>query len=257
MEYTGERMVPEHTDGLTFWEHVERYRFALPQARGRRVLDIACGEGYGSAAMAASGALHVIGVDISSEACAHAHAKYSIETRVGSAEAMPLSDGEVDAVISFETIEHLHDVKAFISECHRVLSPGGTLIISTPNLPVYHERAPDNPFHHHEMALDEFQQLLGLGFTNVTLYGQHIPLSRFWRLRGVRRLTGWFHRIVAPHVGVAPTAHQATDATGTIRRASSWRDAFNPYRVRRMSEAQLQHSTFLIAVADRSDHLRA
>ena len=256
MEYTGERMVPEHTDGLTFWEHVERYRFALQHVRGRRVLDIACGEGYGSAALAAAGASHVIGVDIAAEACAHARAKYGIETRTGSAESMPIRDGEVDVVVSFETIEHLHDVKAFIRECHRVLSPGGTLIISTPNLPVYHERAPDNPFHHHEMALDEFQQLLGLGFTNVTLFGQHIPVPRFLQLRGVRRLTGWFHRLVAPHVGRAPTPQQASDAVATIRREATWRDAFDPYRVRVMPSSKLERATFLVAVAIRAESFR-
>ena len=246
-------MVPEHTDGLTFWEHVERYRFAIEHVRDRRVLDIACGEGYGAAALAAAGSAHVIGVDISAAACAHAHEKYGLETRVGSAETMPLGDGEVDVVVSFETIEHLHDVNAFIRECHRVLSPGGTLIISTPNLPVYHERAPDNPFHHHEMEIDEFQHLLGLGFTNVTLYGQHIPLPRLWRLRGVRRLTGWFHRVVAPHVGCAPTPQQAVDTVATIRRAPTWRDAFDPYRVRLMPASKLERATFLVAVATRAE----
>jgi SAM-dependent methyltransferase len=253
MEYTGERMVPEATDGLTFWEHVERYRFALQHVAGRRVLDIACGEGYGTAAIASVGATSVIGVDIAAEACEHAHAKYGVETRVGSAETMPLSDGEVDVVVSFETIEHLHDVKAFIRESHRVLSPGGRLIISTPNLPVYHERAPDNPFHHHEMDFEEFHRLLGMGFTEVTFYGQHIPLPKFWRLRGVRRLTSLYHRFVAPHVGRAPSPEVVVDVVSTIRRPLSWRDAFDPYHVRLMPISKLQRATYLIAVATRKE----
>lgn len=255
MEYTGERMVPESTDGLTFWEHVDRYRFALQFTKGCKVLDIACGEGYGTSAIETAGATQVIGVDISHEACDHARARYGIETRVGSADAIPLQDGEIDVVVSFETIEHLNDVKAFIRECHRVLKPNGRLVISTPNLPVYHQRAPDNPFHLHEMPLDEFQQLIGRGFSNVQIYGQHIPLSRVWQLRGIRRLTSMFYRLVAPHVWCSPEQHKH-DATAAINRASSWRDIFNPYRVRRMSELELRRSTYLLAVATRSECFR-
>jgi SAM-dependent methyltransferase len=253
MEYTGERMVPDSTDGLTFWEHVQRYRFALHHVVGRRVLDIACGEGYGTAAIASVGVASVIGVDISADACEHARLKYGVETRVGSAESMPLGDGEVDVVVSFETIEHLHDVKAFIRESHRVLSPHGRLIISTPNLPVYHERAPDNPFHHHEMDIEQFQMFLSMGFTDVTFYGQHIPLPKFWHLRGVRRLMGLYYRFLAPHVGRVPGSELVVDIVSTIRRPWSWRDIFDPYQIRLMPIAKLQRATYLIAVATRKE----
>jgi 2-polyprenyl-3-methyl-5-hydroxy-6-metoxy-1,4-benzoquinol methylase len=63
-EYT-ERMVPEEAHARTFWEHIGRYRFARDFVRGRRVLDIACGEGYGAAALARAGAASVIGIDVS------------------------------------------------------------------------------------------------------------------------------------------------------------------------------------------------
>jgi 2-polyprenyl-3-methyl-5-hydroxy-6-metoxy-1,4-benzoquinol methylase len=252
MDYTGERMVPEASDGMTFWEHVERYRFALDHIQGRRVLDIACGEGYGSAAMAAAGAGKVIGVDVSEEACAHARAKYGIEAREGSAEAMPVGDGEVEVVVSFETIEHLHDVKAFLRECHRVLSPGGKIIISTPNLPVYHERAPDNPFHHHEMAKEEFDALLCEHFINVRMLGQHLPFAPIWHTQGIRRVLTWYLRVVAPQMVFPPSVETTREVIGQIRRPSSWRDDFDPYRVCAMSEPDLKRATYLIAVADRT-----
>ena len=64
LEYTGERMVPESCGPNTFWEHVYRYRSPPRYVGGRRVLDIACGEGYGAASLARSGAASVIGVDV-------------------------------------------------------------------------------------------------------------------------------------------------------------------------------------------------
>src|SRR4051794_25160393 len=136
LDNTGERMVPEASNGGTFWEHIERYRFSLPYVRGKRVLDIACGEGYGSAALLKGGAKAVTGVDVAEEACAHAREKYGVNAIVGSAEAIPLPDASVDVVVSFETIEHVPNMNAFMAECHRVLVPGGRIIISTPNLPV-------------------------------------------------------------------------------------------------------------------------
>src|SRR5688572_17038072 len=95
MDFTGERMIPEVADPHMFWEHVYRYRFAASYAPGRRVLDIACGEGYGSAALLKAGAASVIGVDISAEAVAHARRKYGVDARVGDAAAIPLGDSSV------------------------------------------------------------------------------------------------------------------------------------------------------------------
>jgi 2-polyprenyl-3-methyl-5-hydroxy-6-metoxy-1,4-benzoquinol methylase len=82
----GERMVPEVSGGMTFWEHVHRYAFACRFVAGKRVLDIASGEGYGAAALQKAGAAHVIGVDVSESACFHARTKYGIDARPGSAE---------------------------------------------------------------------------------------------------------------------------------------------------------------------------
>src|SRR6266478_574902 len=126
-------MVPEKADKDTFWEHIYRYRFATQFVAGRTVLDIACGEGYGAAALSEAGATKVVGVDISPETCLHATQKYGIETRIGAGEKIPLDSSSIDVVVSFETIEHVRNPKVFLDECHRVLRPNGSLVISTPN----------------------------------------------------------------------------------------------------------------------------
>src|ERR1017187_1344633 len=147
IEFTGERMVPEKADANTFWEHIYRYRFATTFVNGKKVLDIACGEGYGAAALMQSGATSVIGVDVSPEACEHATHRYGIKTRLGDAQNIPLENASVDTVVSFETIEHLARPEKFLDECVRVLAPGGQIIISTPNRDVYLLHAPQNPYH--------------------------------------------------------------------------------------------------------------
>src|SRR5450755_3763115 len=100
LEWTGERMVPERCDTGTFSEHAERYRFAARLVAGRDVIDIACGEGYGSAALVKAGASSVIGFDISEETCAHARRKHGIDARVGDAQKIPLPSSSVDIVVS-------------------------------------------------------------------------------------------------------------------------------------------------------------
>jgi ubiquinone/menaquinone biosynthesis C-methylase UbiE len=253
LEYTGERMIPEAADGSTFWEHVQRYRFALPYLQQRRVLDIACGEGYGTAAIAAGGAAETVGVDISPESCAHATAKYGIDARVGSAESIPLPSASQDAIVSFETIEHLQSPDLFLNECHRVLTPGGRLIISTPNRPVYHQHSPHNAYHHHEMTLHEFKLALQQKFEILALFGQCSPLPRLLRMRGIRRLTSLFYRAVAPHVERAPSKDERSRVLDFIFCPNTWRDRYDPFVVRSMSAPHLQNACYLIAVANRRE----
>ena len=251
LEYTGERMVPERSDGRTFWEHLHRYRFALPYARSKRVLDLACGEGYGTAALAAGGAASVIGIDLSPETCAHAHAKYGVDARVGDAESIPLPDASVDNIVSFETIEHLQQPHAFLAECRRLLAPGGTLVISTPNRPVYGLHAANKPFHRHEMTEKEFHAALSVHFNDRAFFGQCALLPRVLRLRGVRRLPTAFHRVLAPHATRAVTDAERNNAQTWLRQPPSWRDRFDPYAVRSMSARQLRNACYLVAVATR------
>ena len=138
MKFTGERFVPG-TAGRMKLEHMQRYALCRGLVRGKRVLDIATGEGYGAALLGAS-ASRVIGVDLAPDAIAHAHAKYraaNLQFVVGACEAIPLADGSIDVIVSFETIEHLLDHDAMMGEFQRVLAPDGLVIISSPEKQEY------------------------------------------------------------------------------------------------------------------------
>jgi len=178
LEFTGERYVPG-TAGEIAHEHWHRYAFARAFVAGRRVLDAACGEGYGSALLAEA-AVHVTGVDIDARTLAHARATYAGRTNVefveGSAARLPLRDASVDVVVSFETIEHLEaaDQPRMLAEFARVLHPDGVLILSSPNRPEYSDaRNHVNPFHIHELDRDELARLVD----------PHFPAQRWHRQR--------------------------------------------------------------------------
>lgn len=173
---TGERYMPDFDRDWTL-EHVHRYLLARELAAGKDVLDIACGEGYGSALLAAR-ARQVTGVDISSEIIAWASRKYQADNlryREGSATAIPLDENSVDLVVSFETIEHLAEQEAMLREIKRVLRPQGVLIISSPDkyeysdIPGFH-----NEFHVRELYAEEFERLLNDNFTHHQMLGQRI-----------------------------------------------------------------------------------
>jgi len=170
LEYTGERMVPEEADRRTFWEHVQRYRFAARYTAGRRTLDIASGEGYGSAMLRGAGAT-VTSIDVAEPACRHARTRYGLDAVVGSAGEIPAASASQSVVVSFETLEHLDDADAFLSEVRRVLEPGGTFVVSTPNPDVFADRGP-NPWHVNEMTLPSFREHLARHFRQHQLFSQ-------------------------------------------------------------------------------------
>lgn len=172
LEFTGERMMPAHNNGdLVFFEHISRYFFAAQAVKGKIVLDIACGEGYGVEYIANQGAKEVIGIDVNEQTIAHAKKKYKKDNLtffVGDAEKIPLKDGSVDMIVSFETIEHVRKYKEFIKETKRVLKKEGVVIFSTPNKDVFS----GNPFHTKEFSLDELIKELGVFYKNIDIYFQ-------------------------------------------------------------------------------------
>jgi ubiquinone/menaquinone biosynthesis C-methylase UbiE len=179
MEFTGERYVPE-VHGHIEMEHIHRYLFALEFADGKNVLDIASGEGYGSAMMAAK-AKKVIGVDISAETINYSRKRYTnnnLEFRVGDCANIPVSDTSIDLVVSFETIEH-HDRHAeMMKEIKRILKPEGILIISSPDKMQYTiDTGSTNPFHVKELYQPEFKKLLKKHFSKTLFFGQKILFS--------------------------------------------------------------------------------
>ena len=176
--FTGERFVPGIDDAELAMEHYQRYYSALPLVRGKKVLDAACGEGYGTALLAKAAA-HVTGIDISPDAIARAKGSYSQEGRVrfieGSIAELPLEDHSMDVVVSFETIEHVpEDIQHnFLDEIARVLKKDGFLIMSTPNKEVYSDRPGyRNEFHVKEFYREEFLGFLKGRFSQVSLFHQ-------------------------------------------------------------------------------------
>jgi SAM-dependent methyltransferase len=163
-------------------EHGARYLYAAAFVRDQRVLDIACGTGFGAETLLDHGANHVIAADIASDALDATRARL---TRFGSrasvechdATGMSLPDDSVDVVVSFETLEHIHDDVGFLSEIARVLRPGGTVILSTPNALVTLPcgGTPENPFHVREYRPLELRRLVESAFDVSEQVGQHLP----------------------------------------------------------------------------------
>ena len=159
-----------------WFEHWHRYHAIAPLVSGKRVLDIASGEGYGSAHLATFAKV-VTGVDISTTAIEHASTAYSATTNVsfvaGSCTLIPLGDASIDVVVSFETLEHITEHVKFMREIKRVLMPDGLLIISTPNKAEYSDaREYKNEYHVKELYLNEFEALLAPYFAHKKMLGQ-------------------------------------------------------------------------------------
>lgn len=177
-EFTGERVIPGKVDVDLWNEHLSRYLFASRLCRGKRVIDLGCGNGYGSAELARL-AESVIAVDLSAEAIADAQAQYGnarLHFDVASLEKLPFADGSFQLGVCFEVIEHLSDFRALLTEARRVLDPGGQFIISTPNIKFYAESRKlngPNPFHEHEFSYEEFRAVLAEFFPHQTFFLQN------------------------------------------------------------------------------------
>lgn len=175
LPFTGERFVPG-VRGEIWMEHWHRYHLAARWAAGKRVLDVACGEGYGSALLARC-ASHVAGVDLSDAAIAHARKAYAgtpnLEFHVAPCTRLPLADASIDLAVSFETIEHIGEQSEFLAELARVLHPGGVLVLSCPNKLEYSDRRNYvNEFHVKEPYRDELAALVAARFPHAQWYGQ-------------------------------------------------------------------------------------
>lgn len=191
LDFTGERFTPECVREI-WYEHWHRYAFAREFARGKRVLDAACGEGYGSALLAQT-ASSVLGVDIAQEAIAHATACYGERANLRFAHAdctaLELAPASVDLVVSFETLEHVAQQQALIAGFARTLVADGVLIMSSPDKHTYSDVSGfRNEFHVRELYRDELLALLAPHFPHVRLYGQKLLFqSAIWALDGAPR----------------------------------------------------------------------
>jgi SAM-dependent methyltransferase len=185
---SGERVVGTDEPGHRR-NHEARYRFAcgsIPE--GGWVLDCACGSGYGAAILAdhVGKAGYVVGLDVSRTAVDHCRKTWTlpqVEFKTGNAEKLPFRDGTFDAYCSFETLEHVPDPVRLLREAHRVLKPGGVLLLSTPDRIVSGippGGKPGNPFHVQEWSLLELDRLLRPRFPSVRYWGQRIRTRRKW-----------------------------------------------------------------------------
>lgn len=186
LEFTGERFTPECVREI-WYEHQHRYAFARRWAKGRRVLDAACGEGYGSALLA-PGAASVLGVDIDATTVGHARARYAALqglqfAQMDATRLDALPDAAFDLVVSFETLEHVEAQDALLDGFVRMLDRDGVLIISTPDRANYSDRTGfNNEFHVRELYRDEFEAMLRQRFAHVDLVAQKLLFqSVLWR----------------------------------------------------------------------------
>jgi SAM-dependent methyltransferase len=174
LELTGERTLPDvPVENYWFRRHLAVYEWIAERCAGMDVVDMACGEGYGTDVLARRAA-RVTGVDANPDAFEHARLKY---TRPGVRfvrDMVEMYSEPCDAVVFLQTIEHVQDPKAVLDHLRSMLRPGGTAYVSTPNVltlaPPGEERS-GNPWHVREYRADEYRELCESSFDSVELLG--------------------------------------------------------------------------------------
>jgi SAM-dependent methyltransferase len=174
---TGERTVPGiAAENYWFRRHEAAYEYAAPLVAGLDVLEVGCGEGYG-AALLATAAASVVGIDYDALAIAHCARSYPAARFVrANLAALPIATQSVGVVATLQVIEHVWNHGEFVRECLRVLRPGGLLLVTTPNRLTFSpgSDAPINPFHTREFTADELTELLARnGFAIERRLGLH------------------------------------------------------------------------------------
>lgn len=196
-----ERVIPGETDQNLYLEHLGRYEFARRFVRGMRVLDVACGVGYGAPLLCGAGAERYVGIDASGEALGIAKNRYQASDNISfvfgdACELVGINGEDFDVVVSFETIEHLRDPERFLDRVRDVLVPNGKFIVSTPNRavsdPANTTRKPSNPFHLREWTIEQFVVFLQRSFEVEQVLGQ-VPCPR-WKVMA-RRLASEYRLV--------------------------------------------------------------
>lgn len=168
---TGER---DCADDVLMGPRVARltamYRFCLPYIQNRKVLEVGCGTGHGSAVLAESAA-EVLGIDSDALTVQEAREGFStdklrFETMDGC--ALDLADGSFDAAVSMLVIEHIKDYRCFIAETARVLKPNGMYLLGALNRRTSLE---DDAYHYREFAKQDLERMLAPHFDDVEVFG--------------------------------------------------------------------------------------
>ncbi len=217
MRIVGERFHPDaFVPPWALHQHLRRYHWAAEFVVGKRVLDVACATGYGTALLAKAGATRVDGFDCCTDTVAFAKRSWPLPNvcfAVASANQLPVADASYDIYVSFETIEHVQDDDALLSEATRVLRPGGLLLLSTPNRELLNpgtsiEAKPFNRFHTREYRRDELHERLRRHFASITWYGQR-PFSPHY--------IAWLGHVGQRWPALAVKLHQARKCLGWPR----------------------------------------
>ena len=194
LELTGERTLPDVPDeNYWFRRHLAVYEWIAARVAGLRVLDMACGEGYGSAVLARR-AVSVVGVDANPEAHEHARLRYRA-SNLRFERALVEAFGErggYDAVVFLQTIEHVQEPLGVLAHFAALLAPGGVAYVSTPNVLTLAgpgRSKSDNPWHLKEYRPEEFRELCEEVFGEVQLLGLH-HARKLW-LHQLALRAGW------------------------------------------------------------------
>ena len=164
-------------------DHWERYEFAGSYALSRRVLDVACGCGYGTALLSKKSGIKALGLDLDGEAINWAkyhYGKFAEYIQVDQDEYWPLKNKKFDLVVSLETIEHVPNPKTFLNAIYNALQPNGILVLSTPCNETETRFKPTNPFHLREYTWDELGELVTEKFKIQSRWSQCSNSSLAW-----------------------------------------------------------------------------
>lgn len=188
IDNTGERILLEKESPLMIARHFCAYKFAKDFVPGKDVLDIGCGEGYGSDFLS-NYAQSVLGIDYDKDVISYAKDKYdnkNLQFLVLDIKDLGSLNGKFDVICSFQNIEHIRDTDKLLKDVSSLLNDNGVFICSTCNMKDASPRrtVPFNKFHVKEYLINEFRNLLKTHFKNIEMTG----LNRGLALRACRRL---------------------------------------------------------------------
>jgi 2-polyprenyl-3-methyl-5-hydroxy-6-metoxy-1,4-benzoquinol methylase len=226
LSLTGERTLPDiPQENYWFRRHLAVYEWIARAVSDLRVLDMACGEGYGSDSLAGTAA-KVTGVDANPEAHEHARLRYRRENLSFVLDLVETYTEPAEAIVFLQTIEHVHEPLKLLEHFKRTLTPTGVAYLSTPNVRTLAPKGAlrsDNPWHVHEYRAEEFEQLCADTFSSVQMYGlfharklraHELALRLGWdevhaRLRLTRRFYDWFTPAICSGDFVLRSAQEA------------------------------------------------
>jgi 2-polyprenyl-3-methyl-5-hydroxy-6-metoxy-1,4-benzoquinol methylase len=230
LQLTGERTLPDvPEENYWFQRHLAVYEWIGARVHGRRVVDLACGEGYGSAVLGRT-AESVVGVDANPEAYEHARLKYTGGNVRFERNMIELWRGEVDCVVFLQTIEHVQDPDAVLRSVREQIGPRGVAYVSTPNVltlaPKGAERS-GNPWHVREYRPEEYLELCRRHFGSVDLLGLFHARKLRWHqwaiehagwdsVHAALRITKPFYGRFTPAISVRDFALRRGDLTGAL-----------------------------------------